>query len=135
MAASGAITGVEGTVTFTTNFASYLINVYEWTATWTSEFFSDEVFGDTVAGHTNYRGMYSVTGSIKGFIPAAIIPHADFAVGKAAANLSLKERSAQFWKGNAHITDVTNTVNRRTGLNEFSANFMSDGDWTGSATT
>jgi hypothetical protein len=131
MAASGAATGVTGNVVCATNFATYIINVYEWTATWTSDFFPTEVFGGTEVGHTNYRGMYQVEGTIKGFVPNVAFPHADMAVGDAAATITLTERTGKTWTGTGFINDVQVTVNRRTGLNEYSAKFISDGDWTG----
>ena len=131
MAISNPITGVEGAAACTTNFATFIVNVYEWSASWTSDMFPAEVFGDTAKGHQNYRGMYSVKGSLRGVVPAVTFPHANLAPGTAAALLTLTERSTKTWSGNAHLNNIQVTVNRRTGLNEFSADFESDGDWAG----
>ena len=130
MAATSPLTGVQGNAVCTTNFATFVVNVYEWTARFESDFFPTEVFGGTEKGHTNYRGMYTVTGTIRGVMAGVQLPMAEFDPGDAPTALTLTERTGKTFSGNAHLHNIQITVNRRTGLNEYTADFTSDGDWT-----
>lgn len=126
-----AITGVTGNAVVTGNFSALIINVTDWQLTINSDLYDNALFADS---NTNtipqYRGLYSVTGTIHGHMDSAVgVTASHFAVAAAASTaLTLTASTGRTYSGPAFL-DFEFSENRIQGLVSYTATFVSDGDW------
>jgi hypothetical protein len=121
------ITGNTGNVVVTVSFAAIIINVTEWTGSIENEFFDRRIFGGPTDFVQEYRGSYQMTGTITGFLDDTAVPViTNFNMGAAVSTFVLTASTAQTYGFDGHVHNFTPSVNRRTGLNAYTANFRSD---------
>jgi hypothetical protein len=127
---AGLLHGVQGNAVITSGdiFAAFVVQVNQWSFHWENERFGADVFGGTNKGHKYYRAMYDVTGTIAGYINGIAFTTAAFDPGIVTATLTLTERTNATYSGEAHLV-LDLSVDRKTGLNAYTATFQSDGDW------
>lgn len=127
---TGLLHGVQGNAVITSAdlFAVFLVQVHQWTLRWENERFNSDVFAVTNKGHKYYRGMYDVSGTIAGYLDGRAFTTAGFDPGAATSTLTLTERTGATYTGEAHLV-LELSVDRKTGLNAYTANFQGDGDW------
>jgi hypothetical protein len=123
------ITGVTGNAVVTGAFSAIIINVYEWSLSIPNDMFEAGIFGAVTNTIPMYRGLYQVTGTIKGHCPLDVgVTVANFAVGTAASTLTLTASTGRTYSGPAHL-NFAQTVERVGGLVDYDGTFVSDGDW------
>ena len=130
------ITGVTGDAVVTGNFSAIIINVSSFDMTIASDLFECGIFdvGDQTAVTNTipqYRGLYTVSGTIRGYFPRDVgVTAAHFEVGATASTeLRLTASTGRLYYGPAHL-DFSFTEERVGGLVAYEAKFQSDGDWT-----
>lgn len=127
------ITGVTGNGVVTGNFSTMIINVTGFDFTIGSDLFDVGIFGAVTNTIPQYRGSYSVDGTIRGWFPQSVtggIVSAWFNVGAAASTeLRLTACTGRLYYGPAHL-DFSFTEERIGGIVAYEAKFQSDGDWT-----
>lgn len=128
-----AIAGHQGSITIgaADPFLAVVVNVHEWTGNWTNEFFNRNVFGDSVSGTKIYRGIYTLRGTIRGYLDDTVqLVVADLQPGTTTSTLTLTANTGQTYTGEAFLSNWNPTVQRVGSLNSYSVDFESDGDWT-----
>jgi hypothetical protein len=127
------ITGNTGSVTIgaADPFLAIIVHVTEWTGSIENEFFDRRIFAAATDYMQEYRGAYQMTGTITGFLDGTVLPAiGDFSIGAGRSTLTLTSNDSQTYVMEAYLHNFTPSVNRRTGLNTYTANFRSYGNIT-----
>lgn len=109
-----------------------MINVWQWTMDWRRDKNESTVFGEAVNGRKFIPGMYEATINLSGdiddtaiFDGAVYIPE-----GTDVTYILTDSVAGTRYTGSAVVESWNVTINRRTGLNGYTATLTSSGDIT-----
>lgn len=113
------------------------VHVFEWVLNITQPVDDSSEFTTNANQRTHELGLYSATGTARGFLPVTsfgVAQDAAFNANRASVSCTFTTNDPgltnQIVSGNFHIISTNLRVNKQTGLSEISVELLSDGDLT-----
>ena len=126
--------GSQGDVLFTsagTLYEELDAHIRAWSANFLNDEFDDTDFNQADEGKSVYMGMYTVRGSCQAFLDSIVnVQAASWASGRDAETLRLTASTGEYWEFEAKADNFGWLVNKGTGLNVLTFDFVSEGDIT-----
>ena len=108
-----------------------LFNVFRWSANIVNDEYDDTDFETGHEGKSAYMGMYTVRGSCTAFLDGTEgVQSESWAAGRAAVALVLTSSTGRAITLNAKADNFGHLVNKGTGLNALTFDFVGEGDIT-----